>query len=384
MKKISIVSGSRAEIDLIIQLLLKFEKSKKFQLQIILTGAHLAKDYGNTFTNIKKYNFSNVTKVDIEINKSSTKQILKSISLGVSKFSSILHRYNPDLIIIPGDRYEMIAVGICAHFMNIRIAHIFGGDVTNGSLDDSIRHCLTKLSDYHFVTSKESKKRVMQLGEINKNIFLVGNPGLDSIKKINFLDKKYFEKKYLIKFKKQIAFVTIHPDASNRSSTIKLTENLLKALIELKDFTLIFSKPNADIYSDEVMSRIKKFVYENNNAYYFDNLGHQKFLSLLKLSNFMIGNSSAGLSEMPYFRKPTINIGERQDGRIKPKSVLDCKPIHKDIKKTIKSALNKKFIMKLKSQKYHLGYFGASNKIYQIISSINFKKNKQYKRFIDL
>jgi GDP/UDP-N,N'-diacetylbacillosamine 2-epimerase (hydrolysing) len=196
----------------------------------------------------------------------------------------------------------MIAVGICAHFMNIRIAHIFGGDVTNGSLDDSIRHCLTKLSDYHFVTSKESKKRVMQLGEINKNIFLVGNPGLDSIKKINFLDKKYFEKKYLIKFKKQIAFVTIHPDASNRSSTIKLTENLLKALIELKDFTLIFSKPNADIYSDEVMSRIKKFVYENNNAYYFDNLGHQKFLSLLKLSNFMIGNSSAGLSEMPYFR----------------------------------------------------------------------------------
>ena len=157
MKKISIVSGSRAEIDLIIQLLLKFEKSKKFQLQIILTGAHLAKDYGNTFTNIKKYNFSNVTKVDIEINKSSTKQILKSISLGVSKFSSTLHRYNPDLIIIPGDRYEMIAVGICAHFMNIRIAHIFGGDVTNGSLDDSIRHCLTKLSDYHFVTSKESK-----------------------------------------------------------------------------------------------------------------------------------------------------------------------------------------------------------------------------------
>ena len=385
MKKIIFVTGSRAEFDLVVNILKILDKSNNFNLYVILTGSHLSQDYGNSYKYIKTYKFKNIVKVDIEVKNSTPNNVLKSISKGVEKFTKVFNKLKPDIIFLPGDRYELIAAALCGHFLNIRIAHIFGGDTTTGSLDESIRHCITKLSDYHFVTSQDSKNRVLQLGENKKNIYLIGNPGLDSMKNIKYLTKKYLEKLFDFNFKDKIALIVLHPDASSGFKTVQLTESLLVALKDLKNYSLIFTQPNADSYSNEISQRFKAFCKTNNSrSIYLDNLGHQKFLSFLKISSFIIGNSSAGLSEMPFFKKPTINLGKRQEGRIKPFSVIDCNLNKKNIKNAINKASDLKFCHKIKKQSYHLGKAGGSKKIVSILSKLDISQKKDFKKFIDI
>ena len=382
MKNICFISGSRAEFDLIITLLILFEKSKSFNLYLILTGTHLSQQYGQTKEFIKKLNFKNIIKIHTDVRKSVPSNTLNSISLGINKFKFFFKKIKPDLLFLPGDRYELIPAALCGHFMNLRIAHIFGGDITSGSLDDSIRHAITKLSDYHFVTSKDSLKRVLQLGEDKKNTFLIGNPGLDSIVKTKYLSVKYFKKNMNINFSKNTALVVVHPDASSKVNTIKIIDNILTALSKIKEYNFIFNQPNSDNFSNEIHNKIQIFVKKNaGNSIYIKNFGHQKFLSILKISNFIIGNSSSGLSEMPFFNRPTINVGDRQSGRFKASSVIDCKDEVRDIELAINKSKNTSFLKKIKNQKYHLGKPGGSKKIIKIISKINFKKPKSYKVF---
>tara|TARA_B100000575_G_C23131666_1_gene656524 strand:+ start:644 stop:1819 length:1176 start_codon:yes stop_codon:yes gene_type:complete len=381
-KKIIIITGSRAEYDLISEVINKFEKSKLYDLLLIFTGSHLSREFNNNKYFFKNIKVNRIKKIDIKIQKLEPKNIINSISAGINSFSNIFRSFKPNLVIIPGDRYEMLAAAICSYFMNIRVAHLFGGDITLGSLDDNIRHSITKFSDYHFVTSNLSKKVIEQLGEDKKNIYVVGNPGLDSMSKIKLLSKPSFSKIERIIFKKKIATVVVHPDASSKRKTIKLIKEILTALKMVKDTTFIFTKPNADTYSHEIDKRLKEFVKQNPKiSSYFINLGHKKFLSILSFSDYLIGNSSAGLSEMPYFKRPTINIGDRQLGRIKPLSVIDCEDNVDSILKAIKKSQNTKFIKSIKKQSYHLGAKGGSKKIYQIISKIDLKNVKQFKKF---
>ena len=240
------------------------------------------------------------------------------------KVQKIFEKLRPDLIILLGDRYEILASAIAAHICCIPIAHIHGGELTNGIIDDAFRHSITKLSQIHFVANKIYKKRVIQLGE-NPKVFNVGGMGVDSIKATSTFSKSELEKILNIKFSEKNLLINFHPETLNKNSAKIQTEELLSSLKNLKNTSLFFTMPGAENENLDIIKQIQKFVKKNDDSYFFKSLGHKKYFSFLKIVDGMIGNSSSGLLEMPSFRKATINLGDRQSGRIKSKSVLDTK-----------------------------------------------------------
>ncbi len=382
-KKICVVTGSRAEFHLLKYLILELKREKNLSTSLLVTGSHNSRIFGKTINEIKKSNIKINTKIDISLFGDSPNHISKSFSICIKKVSAYFNKTKPDLIVILGDRYEIFACAIAACFNQIPIAHIHGGESTEGLIDEAIRHSLTKLSHLHFVSTKKYFQRVNQLGENKKNIFLVGSLGVEAIKKYRYINKKILQDQLKINLKEKVALVSYHPETLNRKNNNKNFLEVLKALRELKNFTIIFTMPNADIGYNFIYSEIKKFIKSNNNSYFFKSLGHEKFFSLCKNSDIMIGNSSSGIIEMPSFKKPSINIGSRQEGRVASKSVVNVNHNKKEILKKINYAISKNFNKKIRKFKnpYHKPF--TSKKIVKIIKNINLDKIL-IKKFMDV
>ena len=382
-KTIYIVTGSRADYGLLKNLITEINKSDKFELTLIVTGQHLSKKYGNTYKEIKNDFGKSIKFIDIKVNNSEVNSILKSISIGITKVGKYFASKKPDLLIILGDRYEMLSFAVAALFNKVIIAHIHGGELTQGSIDDTIRHTISKFSNYHFVATKPYKKRVIQLGENPKKVFLVGGLGSENVKNISYLDKKVLEKNLNIKFKKNNFLITFNSFLDDKISVKVAIRNMFKALNKFKNTNYIFTFPNSDLESNNIIKMIINFSKKNKNAYCFKSLGIQKYLSCMKICNVVVGNSSSGILEAPSLKTPTVNIGNRQNGRIKAKSIIDCNYSSLGIQKAIKKALSKKFKKKIKNIKNPYYQKNTSTKIMSIIEQI--LKNKiTIKKFYDI
>ena len=382
-RKVLIVTGSRAEFGLMRNLIKKLVKDDDIDLKLVVTGSHLSPLFGETVNEIVEEGIEIYSKINLNLKNDSALDIAQATSIGINAFSKLFFNLNPELLIILGDRYEILSVVLPACYSNIPIAHIHGGEKTEGAFDDSIRHAITKFSHLHFVANKEYRNRVIQLGENPKRVFNVGGLGIDAIHNINFLSKRELIERLGIKIRKKNLIVTYHPETLDKKLSKKGIIELLKSLIRFKDISLIFTLPNADPDNKFIAEKISNFVKENPNAYLFDSLGQLNYFSLIKICDGVIGNSSSGLLEVPSFKKATINIGNRQKGRLTAKSVINCEPKEEIITKSINEIYSKKFQRVLKKVKNPNGKKGASEKIIKIIKKYDFK-NLIKKSFYDL
>ena len=378
MKHITFLTTARSDFGLLKNLIGEINKSKKFKTSLIATGSHFSKEYGNTFKEILKSKIKISKKIKIIKNKKSI-DLSMQISSCIIESSKYFKKNKIDLLIILGDRFEAMAIALSAHINQIPIGHIHGGELTMNLMDDAFRHSITKLSQLHFTANRIYQKRVIQLGENPKNVFLVGGLGIDAIKRTNFLSKSQLEHNLKIDLSNnKNILVTIHPETLEKKFDKKNIEVLIDAIEYFKDkINFIFTSPGNELKSNIIMQKILKYVKKRTNCNYFTSLGSQKYYSLLKYTDVMLGNSSSGILEMPYFDKPTINVGKRQFGRLMDKTILNVDWNKKEIIYAIKKSLNKKF----KGQKL-LGTGGSSEKIFKIISNLNFD-NLMIKKFYD-
>ena len=380
--KICIVSSTRADFGLLRNLILKLKKNN-INYKLIVIGSHLSKYYGSTISEIKKSNIKINKKIEYKINTSSEIGISSIISQCMKNVTKVFLKLNPDLVVLLGDRYEILSCAISAHVCRMPIAHIHGGELTQGLIDDAFRHSITKLSQLHFVANKAYRKRVIQLGENPKNVFNVGGLGVESIKNTKFFNKKYLEKKLKIQFKKKNIIVNFHPETLSKGSAKKQINEILKALKTLKETCIIFTMPGAEIENIIIINKIKNFIKKNKNSYFFKSLGQKNYFSVLNIIDLMVGNSSSGLLEMPTFKKATVNLGERQSGRIKANSVISTKIQSSYIIKAINKVYTKNFQKKIKKSTNPYGAGETSKKIFEVLKKINFK-NLINKEFYDL
>jgi len=379
-KKFFLVTGSRAEFYLNYNLIKLLQSKKKVKFNLIVTGSHLSRKYGSTVNEITKSGIRVDKKIFLPLKSSNPTDVLKDIQVGIQAFSVYLKKNRPELVILHGDRYELLAPAVACFFMNIPIGHISGGEVTHGSKDDTTRHILTKISSLHFASTESHKKRIIQLGENPKAVFNVGDLGIERINELknstNFLKKKDLEKKLDFKFNKKNILVTLHPDSyQTRSKILNNTRVILRSISKLKDTNFLFTSPNADLNNDIIQKEFKKFVKNNTNkARYIASLGDINYLSVLNYIDCVLGNSSSGIVEVPEFKIPSINVGDRQSGRAISKSVINCEFTEKSISKAIKKNFNKEFRSKLKNFENPYKSTGSSKKIVEIILKTNTRK----------
>lgn len=371
--KICLITGTRAEYGQLRWLMDGIQQSSKLELQIVATGMHLSPEFGLTYQEIENDGFKIDKKIEMLVSSDSANGIAKSMGLGMIGFADALTDLKPDLIVVLGDRYEIFSVVAAAMIFRTPVAHLHGGEATEGSIDESIRHSITKMSHLHFVAAEEYSKRVIQLGEQPDNVFLVGGLGIDNIIKLNLLERKDFEKSIDFNLGIKNLLITFHPVTLEKNTSEKQMNEILLALKELKNTHLIFTMPNADTDGRIIFKMIEDFVNNHPHAKSFTSLGQLRYLSSIKHVDGVIGNSSSGLVEVPTFKKGTINIGDRQRGRIKAESVIDCKPTTKSILDAIKKLYSSEFQEKLKTVKNPYGSGGASEAIVKTLENISLK-----------
>lgn len=379
MKKICVVTGTRAEYGLLRWLMEEIKKSNLLTLNLIVCGMHLSPEFGLTIKQIEDDDFKVNKKVEMILSSDTPASIAKSMGIGLISFADALEDLKPDLLLVLGDRYEILSVTSAALVARIPVAHLHGGEATEGSIDEAIRHSITKMSHIHFVASHVYQKRVIQLGEQPDTVFNVGGLGIDNILKLNLLDKKELEETLDLKLRKRNFLITFHPVTLESNTSEEQMNQLLYSLSSFKETGFIFTMPNSDTHGRILFSMIKKFAQENRNAKYFTSLGQLRYLSCIQHVDLVIGNSSSGIIEVPSFKKPTINIGDRQKGRIKADSIIDCHPEKESIMNSIKKALSYDFQESIKKTINPYGQGGASTKIVKILEDYNFdnilKKN---------
>lgn len=369
-RKICVLTGTRAEFGILSCLIEELHRSKEIEMQLIVTGMHLSPEFGMTIKDIEQSNFPITKKIEMLMSSDSAVGISKSIGLGTISFSEAFEELKPDIIVILGDRFEMLAAATAAMIGNFPIAHIHGGEVTEGVIDEPIRHSITKMSQIHFTATERYRTRVIQLGEDPNKVFNTGSPGLDNIYKLKLLDKAEFEESINFKIGNKSALVTFHPLTLEKNTSEKQFGELIKALDSVPELKIIFTKPNADTGGRVLIRMIDDYVSNNlGKACSFDSMGQNRYLSALKHVKIVIGNSSSGLIEAPSFKVPTINIGERQRGRTKSPSVIDCEPFEKDIAENIRLALSEEFKLKVQNTRNEYGTGGASKKIFEILKT---------------
>ena len=339
-RKICIVTGSRAEYGLLYWLMKEIQGDPELQLQVAVTGMHLSPEFGLTYRVIEQDGFTIDAKVEMLLSSDTPVGIAKSMGLGVIGFGEALDRLRPDILVLLGDRYEILAAAQAALVARIPIAHIGGGDTTEGAYDEAIRHSITKMSHLHFVTHEEAARRVRQLGEDSAHIYNFGTPAIDNIRRLTLKTRQELGQLLAFDFKKRNLLVTFHPvTLDNRSSTEQFRE-LLSALTTLGESVgIIITLPNADNEGRELIQMIENFVSLHPNAKSFPSLGQVNYLSAINHVDAVVGNSSSGLYEVPSFKKSTVNIGDRQKGRLQASSVINCVPEQKAILHAICRAL---------------------------------------------
>lgn len=380
-KKISILTATRAEYGLLKPIIKKLQLVPEFDVRVVVTGAHLSPEFGLTYKEIEQDGIAIDEKIEILLSADTPAAISKTMGLAMIGFADYFEKLQPDLLVVLGDRYETLAVALVAMNQRIPIAHLYGGETTEGAIDEAIRHAITKLSYIHFTSTEEYRNRVIQLGEHPERVFCVGAVGIENIFHETLMNKSELEESIHFKLDKPYAVVTFHPVTleDNKSS-----EEQMKALLDAcevyKDMKFIFTKANADATGRIINKMIDDFVKNHNNAISVTSLGMIRYLSALKYCSIVIGNSSSGLVEAPSFGVPTINIGERQKGRIQSDSVINCKPNKDDIKKAMEIALSEEFRNKIKNTINPYGDGNTSEKVVETIKDfilggkINLKK----------
>ena len=370
-RKICVVTSSRADYGLLKSVISCLDSDPKFNLQLIATGMHLLPKFGNTYKEIETDGFKIDYKIKMLSNSDTAEAIIKSMGKGSINFADVLVKIKPDLIIVLGDRFEILTVVSSALIASIPIAHLHGGESTEGLIDEAIRHSITKMSHLHFVATENYRKKVIQLGEQPNRVFNVGGLGVDRIKNTKLLNKKEIEKILNFKFANKNLLVTFHPVTLEKNNEERHFKQLLLALKLLKDTNIIFTLPNADKNGQIIIKLIKNFVRKNLNAKSFSSLGQLNYLSCIQFIDGVIGNSSSGLLEIPTFKKGTINIGERQKGRVQASSIINCRPEKRSIESAIKKLYSKKFKLQLRKTINPYGNGGATKKIIKIIKNFN-------------
>ena len=381
MLKIAILTTSRADYGFLSALIKKMKKSNKLNPCLVVCGSHLSKKHGLTINEIKKDKIKIHYKINSYNEKFSTEESIKRVVQG---FSEAIKKLRPDLIFLPADRYEILAAANVALVNNIPIAHYAGGQITEGAWDNSIRHAVSKISHLHFVATKNCKKRLIQMGEDASKVFICGSLGVDNIKNTKFLKKDELEKKLNFKLNSKFALVTYHAETLKNFPSKKIFTNILKALNNFKDFKIIFTSPNIDKDSKEIKNLIFRYLKRNKyRAIYKASLGRDIYLSCLKYASFVIGNSSSGIIETPSFKIPTINIDDRQKGRVFSKNIINCKSSEKKIISSINKSLSLKFSKSIKNISNPYGKGKSAEKIIRILEKANLK-NLIKKKFYEI
>ena len=342
--KICAITGSRAEYSSYLPLLKAIRDDDSFILQIVATGMHLSQEFGLTYKEIEKDGFTIDEKVDVILFGDTTEGVSKSIGLGVMKIAEVLGQLKPDFMLLIGDRFETLSAAIAAFVARIPIAHVGGGDLSLGALDDGFRHSITKMSQLHFTSTEKHRLRVIQMGENPDKVFVSGAPGIDNIKSLHLLEKEELEKHINFNLDGKIALVTFHPATLNSNTAGDQFKELLFALDRFDDLKVVFTKPNADVGGKMIIDLIDEYVIRKpERSIAFTSMGQVNYLSLLKMSYVVIGNSSSGIVEAPFFGKPTANIGDRQSGRDKAECIIDCEVRQEDIYEAICKSLTPEF-----------------------------------------
>lgn len=383
-KKISILTATRAEYGLLKPIIKKFNHVEDFDVRVVVTGAHLSPEFGLTYQEIERDGIAIDEKIEILLSADTPASISKSMGLAMISFADYFERLKPDLLVVLGDRYETLAVATVAMNQRIPIAHLYGGETTEGAIDESIRHAITKLSYLHFTSTEEYRNRVIQLGENPERVFCVGAIGIENILSEKLMSKSELEESINFKLDKPYAMVTFHPVTLEDNKSKEQIKALLDVCELYKDMKFIFTKANADASGRIINQMIDDFVDKNDHAIAFASLGMTRYLSALKYCTMVIGNSSSGLVEAPSFGIPTINIGDRQKGRLQADSVINCEPVKDGIKKAIELALNDEFKNKAKNTINPYGDGNTSGKIVETIKDfiLNDKVNLK-KKFYD-
>lgn len=370
MRKICVVTSTRAEYGLLYWLLKEIKADSELKLQLIVTGMHLSPEFGLTYKEIEK-EFKIDKKIEILSSSHTSLDICAEMARVYEKFAPALAELKPDILVLLGDRYEIFGVAGVASIMQIPIAHIHGGETTQGAFDEAFRHSITKMSHIHFAATNEYANRIIQLGEEPSRVFNIGGTSIENIKKLNLLNKDEFEKSIKFKLAKKNILITFHPATLENSGAREQFNELLNALDELEETNFIFTKANSDTDGDVINKMIDEYVSENSQkAVAFASLGQLRYLSAIKFVDIVLGNSSSGLLEVPSFKKATINIGDRQKGRARASSVIDVRPDKEEILAAIKRAYSKEFEQTLKDTINPYDGGNPSKKMVKILKEI--------------
>lgn len=344
-RNICVVTGTRAEYGLLRPLLLRLKKERSFRLQLLVTGMHLSERFGLTYKEIVSDGFKIDKMVRLPLENDTPEGIADALGVAISGCTKAFKRLNPYCVVVLGDRFEMFAAAVAAFISRIPLVHLFGGELSEGAIDDAFRHAITKMAIIHCTSTREYRQRVIQLGEDPRRVFNVGALGLDTIADTRLVAKESLEKMLHFRFGKKTALVTFHPVTLEENTAASQFEEILKALDRCKDFKVIFTKPNADTGNGSIASGIDRYVRKNpQKAVSFISLGSLKYLSVIKHVDVVLGNSSSGLIEAPSLGKPSINIGDRQRGRLRPRSVIQCAPRASSICRALKKATSIRFM----------------------------------------
>lgn len=378
-RKICIVTGSRAEYGLLYWLMKEVRADVDLQLQVVVTGAHLSPEFGLTFQQIEADGFTIDAKVEMLLSSDSGVGIAKSMGIGVTGFADALDRLKPDIMVVLGDRFEMLAAAQVALVLRIPIAHIHGGETTEGAFDEGIRHAISKMAQWHFVAAEPYRKRVIQLGETPDRVFNFGAPGLDHLQCLEWMDRPSLEKSLALKLAPPVFLVTYHPATLGRRKPIETMNELLAALDEFPRATVVFTYPNADTGGRALIERINQWIATNKHrAAASPSLGQQRYLSLMRESDVIIGNSSSALTEAPVLKKPAVNIGDRQEGRLKATSVIDAEERTDSIIDGIKSALSENFRASLPATQSLYGSGDVSRQVKNTLKVVAIATQKSF------
>lgn len=367
-RTICVVTGSRADYGLLRYLLQRLRRDRRFRLQLVATGAHFSRRHGNTWREIEQDGFHIDRKVRIGTAGDSALGVAHAAGLALIGLSRAFRDLAPQAVLILGDRYEILSAATAAMVCRIPIVHLHGGEATEGLIDEAIRHAVTKMSHLHFVSTPAYRQRVIQMGENPRQVFVVGALGLDGVRNLRLLSGEELESKLQIRLSPRSLLITFHPPTLSPGAARAQMGQLLSALAQLRDSTLIFTLPNADMESLTLSRMVQDFARRHPNARAFPSLGQLAYLSCLRHVQAVVGNSSSGLLEAPSFRCPTVNIGDRQRGRIRATTVIDCEPRSADILRALRKAFSPAFRLHLAKAKNPYDRGGAAEKILRVLA----------------
>ena len=369
-RKICVVSGTRAEYGLLYWVLRAIERDRAMQLQLVLTGSHLASDFGLTREVVAADGFSIAAEVDILSDDNSRLGVAKSLARGVAGLADAFSRLSPDLLLLLGDRYEVFAAAQAAMMLRIPIAHIHGGESTEGLIDEAIRHAVTKMSHLHFVSAEPHRRRVIQLGEQPARVWNVGAPGLDNLRRLRLLTQRQLEKDLGFSLGKMFFLVTFHPLTLDDEGPEQSLSNLFGALSRFPEATVLCTMANADAGGAIINAALRRYaVAEPQRIHLVESLGQVRYLSAMRAAAVVVGNSSSGIIEAPVLGVPTVNIGDRQRGRLRAVSVIDCAPTERAILRALRKAISPGFRRKARTARSLYGDGRSAPRIARVLRS---------------